>query len=268
MNNLTTNSSTGGLPSFSRAWTGSSDDPEMVHDFEIQEMLDGLSTRRLRRMQAAGEEVLNIYRVIAKTGDNIVGLLLKDQGTFYEWDHYPKGDCYDPETHCQYYYHAHRGANGEHGHFHTFQRAKGMPAEISPLPLERDEPWPKGDEALSHLIAVSMDKFGLPTHLFSTNRWVTGETLYGADDIIRMLNRFEMDLITPSWPVNRWLSAMITLFRPQIEQLLHKRDAVLAREMASGRKDDVLEDRKLEITSMTLIDTDRQIAAVKKALEV
>ena len=87
-------------------------------------------------------------------------------------------------------------------------------------------------------------------------------------DIIRMLNRFEMDLITPSWPVNRWLSAMITLFRPQIELLLHKRDAVLQREMTSGRKDDVLEDRKLEITSMTRIDSDRQIAAVKKALEV
>ncbi len=41
MNNLTTNSSTGGLPSFSRAWTGSSDDPEMVHDFEIKRCSTG-----------------------------------------------------------------------------------------------------------------------------------------------------------------------------------------------------------------------------------
>jgi hypothetical protein len=267
MSKMMTNASVGGLPSFSHVWTGSVDDPEKVHDPEIDELLDGLSVRRLRRMLAAGDELVNIYRVIAKTGDNIIGLLLKDQGTFYEWDHFPKGDCYDPETHCQYYYHAHRGANGEHGHFHTFQRAKGMPSEVSPLPLERDEPWPKGDEALSHLIAVSMDKFGMPTHLFSTNRWVTGETLYGADDVIRMLNRFEMDLINPSWPVNKWLTAMVTLFRPQIEQLLHKRDAVLKDRMATSPEADVLEDRDLEITSMSLIDTDRQMAAIRKAIE-
>ena len=85
-------------------------------------------------------------------------------------------------------------------------------------------------------------------------------------DVIRMLDRFEMDLIQPSWPVNRWLTAMITLFRPQIEQMLYKRDAVLKTQLALRPDDDVLEDRDLEITAMTLIDTDRQIAAVKKML--
>ncbi len=51
--------------------------------------------------------VLPEIRVVAKTGGNIVGEALRGQGTFYEWNHYPKGDVYDSETHPQYYYHAH-----------------------------------------------------------------------------------------------------------------------------------------------------------------
>ncbi|WP_417520007.1 DUF6969 family protein [Minwuia sp.] len=251
---------------FSESWSGPVEEPEKVHDIDPRTLLENRPVTQLERMRDAGEELIDIYRVIAKTDDNIVGLLLAGQGTFYEWDHYPKGDVYDGETHCQYYYHAHRGATGEHGHFHTFQRAKGMPRPVAPLPLERDEPWPKGDEALAHLIAISMDKFGLPTHLFTTNRWVTAETLYSADDVIRMLDRFEMDLIQPSWPVNRWLSAMVTLFRPQIEVLLHMRDAVLRDRIAASPDTDVLEDRDLEITSMCRIDTDRQIETVRSLL--
>lgn len=255
------------LPSFSRGWQGAVDEPELDLQIDPARLLARMGERRLRRMQAAGEELLDIYRVIGKTDDNIVGLLLKQSDTFYEWDHYPKGDVYDSETHSQYYYHAHRGATGEHGHFHTFMRAKGMPDGVLPLPLERDEAWPKGTDALAHLIAVSMDQFGVPTHLFSTNRWVTGETLYGAQDVIAMLDRFEMDLIWPEWPVNRWLSALIVLFRPQIELLLHRRDAVLNAQMLARPGDDVLEDRDLEITGLTRIDADSQIAAVAAALK-
>lgn len=254
------------LPAFSTRWSGPVDDPEKVIDLEPTDLIKGLDTRRLHRMLVAGEELTNIYRVLAKTNDNIVGLLLKDQGTFYEWDHYPKGDCYDHETFCQYYYHAHRGASGEHGHFHTFQRSRGMPAGVAQLPLERDTEWPKGTDVLAHLTAISMDRFGMPSHLFSTNRWVTGENLFGANDIIRMLDRFEMDLISPSWVINRWISALVTLFRPQIEQMLHKRDGVLRQQFASRPDDDVLEDRELEITAMTRIDHEKQIAAVKKVL--
>src|SRR3546814_9593792 len=55
----------------------------------------------------SGAEGVEIRRVLAKTGDNLVGELLKHSGTFYEWDHYPPGDVYDHETHGQCYYHAH-----------------------------------------------------------------------------------------------------------------------------------------------------------------
>jgi len=63
---------------------------------------------------------------------------LRGGGVFYEWNHYPEGDVYDPDSHAQYYYHAHppqlRGGD-EHGHFHTFLRPRGMPSGTMPLML-------------------------------------------------------------------------------------------------------------------------------------
>ncbi|MFN4764722.1 DUF6969 family protein, partial [Gillisia sp. Q332] len=97
--------------------------------------LEDLPTAQLEDMAEAGAEVMDVHRVLAKTGDNIVGELLKHNGTFYEWDHYPPGDVYDHETHGQFYYHAHASDQrfqGEHGHFHTFVRPRGMPAGIQP----------------------------------------------------------------------------------------------------------------------------------------
>ena len=110
--------------------------------------------------------------MLAKTGDNIVGELIRGVETFYEWDHYPKGDVFDHETHSQFYYHAHPQELrvGEHGHFHTFVRPLGMPAGILPAPLPGLE-LPKGDnDALSHIIGISMGPQGVPIRLFATNR--------------------------------------------------------------------------------------------------
>ncbi|MGB1547173.1 MAG: DUF6969 family protein, partial [Alphaproteobacteria bacterium] len=61
---------------------------------------------KLEAMLAAGQEILECCRLLDKTGDNVVGELLRGHETFYEWNHYPKGDAYDSETHSQYYYHA------------------------------------------------------------------------------------------------------------------------------------------------------------------
>jgi len=94
-----------------------------------------LSLTQLQVMSAAGREVRECYRALAKTGDNIVGEVLRDQGLFREWDHYPRDDVYDPVTHAQFYYHAHpAGQRGwaEHGHFHTFLRPRGMPRGAKP----------------------------------------------------------------------------------------------------------------------------------------
>lgn len=218
----------------------------------------------LLAMQDAGREVVECFRVLRKVNLNVVGEVLKGQGQFVQLTHFPQGDVYDRETHAQYYYHAHR--TGEHGHFHLFLRAKGMPIGCAPVPEAANRDWPAGDQALSHLVAISMDKFGVPTGMFTTNRWVTAETWYPGPDVIRMLPHFAVDHAWPSWPTNRWLTAIVRLFRPQIEALVIARDAALALRRKAHPDRDVFEDRDFEVLSEIKIDVDVQIAAITKAL--
>ncbi len=224
----------------------------------------------LEQMAAAGAEVRDCMRVLEKTNNNLVGEVLKTADAFYQWDHYPPGDVYDHETHSQYYYHAHDPDHRdmeEHGHFHTFLRPKGMPADIRPAPV-KGAVMPEGDnEALSHLICISMDSQGCPIRLFTTNRWVTGETWYAADDVVRMLDRFNIDVTYPSWATNRWLTAMVVLFRPQIGWLLRARDKAVAEWERTHPDTDTYEDRGLEVTSELPISIDAQIAEVEAALK-
>jgi len=90
---------------------------------------------------------------------------------------------------------------------------------------------------------------GLPERLFTTNRWVTGETWYRASDVIAMLDCFALDLDYPSRALNEWLTAVLVLFRPQIEQLLFARDRAVEDWQRRHPEADVFEDRRLEITS-------------------
>ena len=229
--------------------------------------LRSLPAKRLREMARAGDRILECYRVLRKRDANVVAEVLRGQGEFYEWDHYPKGDVYDHETHGQYYYHAHPAdlRGGEHGHFHTFVRPKGMPAGVKPAPLADFKPPKDKNDALSHLVAISTNKAGYPVRLFTTNRWVTGETWYAAKDVIRLVDRFLMDLAYPSWPVNIWITEMLRLFRPQIEELLLARDRTVGRWQADHPEGNTCEDRGLEITSVIEISVERQIEEVRRA---
>lgn len=219
----------------------------------------------LERMARAGKDILECYRILAKTGDNVVSEVLKGQGPFVQYTHYPENDAYDRETASQYYYHAHR--DGEHGHFHAFLREKGMPAGIRPAP-QSDAPY-RADSAdsLCHLIAISMDSWGIPIGIFTTNRWVVADTWYAAVDVARMLDVFEMDTARPSWVTNRWITAMIRLFRPQINALLTKRDQRIQAAIAKNPGIDVFEDRNLETIAEARIDVMKQIRAVNSALD-
>ncbi len=226
--------------------------------------LERLSPDALRKMLAAGDEINECYRVLRKGGLNVVGEVLKGNGQFVELNHYPPGDVYDRDSHAQYYYHAHR--EGEHGHFHTFLRAKGMPLGAQPVPEAATKDWPKGSDALAHLIAISMDKKGYPIRLFTTNRWVTGETWYPAREIRRMLGLFVIDHAYPSWPTNRWITAMIRLFRPQIEALVDARDVEMRARALAVPEADLYEDRDFEVISEIEIDVDRQLERVRASL--
>ena len=223
-----------------------------------------ITKARLQDMWAAGCEVLECQRVLAKTGDNIVREVLPSEGEFREFQHCPPGDIYDHDTHSQYYYHAHR--KGEHGHFHTFLRQKGMPRDVRPAAQSDADYMRTRDDAYCHLVAISMNSKGFPIGLFTTNRWVTAENWYAAEDACGMLVRFNIDHARPSWATNRWVSAMLRLFRPQIVTLLHERDAVVADWRARHEDEDVFEYRRLDLPSQVKISVDKQMAAVQDLL--
>ncbi|MDD2919518.1 hypothetical protein [Rhodoferax sp.] len=228
--------------------------------------LHDLTTDELLAMRAAGQDVMACYRVLDKGGLNVVGEMLRGQGEFIELNHFPDDDVFDRDSQSQYYYHAHRGLDGEHGHFHTFVRQPGMPEGMVPVVCQASEPWPQGTDALCHLIAISMNAYGFPTGLFTTNRWVTDEAWYSAADAARLLARFRIDHAAPSWPVNRWISAMFVLFRPQMASLLMQRDVTVANWAARHPAADVFEDRALDITSAMPISVEQQISRVEALL--
>ena len=114
--------------------------------------------------------------------------------------------------------------------------------------------------------SISMDSHGVPIKIFTVNRWVTGDVWYTAKDVTKMLKIFEVDIAHPSWPVNRWVSGMVHLFRPQIERLLIERDQVVRAWEKAHPDPNVYEDRDLELISEIPISIDDQVKAVTKAL--
>jgi hypothetical protein len=255
----------------------------------MTELVD-LSRPELERMAEAGRAALDCLSALAKSGDSVVSEALRGSQGFFEWQHYPEGDIYDPASHAQFYYHAHPPAErggGEHGHFHTFLRPRGMPAGVRPMMLPElaiaDAPaQPHGpvlppatqpnqgddNDRLSHLVAISMDAHGLPIRLFTTNRWVTGETWYGAEDVSRMLDRFTVELTQPSLLLCRWITAMFVLFGPQMRTLLAARDAAIMSWRRRHRgKIHVFEDRRLAVTSSLDIGIEEQVRRVEMALK-
>jgi hypothetical protein len=103
-----------------------------------------------------------------------------------------------------------------------------------------------------------------PLSLSTTNRWVTGETWYAAHDVAAMLAGFDMKMDKPSWSVNRWLTSLLRLFRPQVEGLLEQRDDAVRRWRAQNPDVNVYEDRRLDVTSQSPIDVAAQVRRLEQ----
>lgn len=218
-------------------------------------------------MAAAGAEAQACQRELEKAGSNVVIELMRGHRSLRDWEHYPDGDVYDCESRAQYYFHAHPKDErpGEYGHFHTFLRQEGMPAGMRPAETAGDAGLDDGD-TLSHIIAVSVDESGNVIGLFTTNRWVTGEIWYTAEDVIAMMGRFCFDQ-GRARRTNRWITAVLRLFRPQIVDLLHRRDLAIAKWRNSYPGDEVFEDRALEVPSQIATTIPEQIRDIRAALE-
>ena len=244
------------------------------------------------RVAAAGT-LRQCREALAARGGSVIGEAVANgaqaAAEIVDWRHYPEGEVYDSATHAQYFYHQHPGSLGLHpgerferGHFHLFLRGEGMPAGVSPLVLPEAAVAPSaksacvpghsaplkrgGRDEICHLVAIAVDPQGEPIRLFTTNRWVTGETWYRAEDMVRMLGRFRLAGDAPSALLNRWLTALVTLYRSEIAGLLHQRDKAVMQRRWRWRGN-VLEDYRLEITSGLDIDLDAHLAAIKAAAE-
>jgi hypothetical protein len=184
--------------------------------------------------------------------------LLAEQA-LVEWAHYPTGDLFDPGTGIQIFYHAHQQGDRpsqENGHFHCFVERSRILGPARPLV----NPKADGSRELCHIVGLSIDPRGVPFEAFTINQWVTDEWLYPAETVSGLLPAFAG--VGDDAPiVLRWLSALVTLFEPQIEDLLIERDARLE----VGRRGLARRARAQthEITSSRALDVDAQIAAIE-----
>lgn len=208
---------------------------------------------RLEERYAAAADALAALQRMAKRGENPVTTALADARAVDEWTHYPEGDARDVQGRARYYYHVHapdeRGA-GEHGHFHIFLE----PTSNAP------------DDAPTHVAGLAMDAQGRLLRLFATNAWVTGETLRGTSAIAPALASFDVDSAPERADLDRWVSAIVRFYAPDIAALLARRDAAL---QAMRRRDpdvDILEDRNVRLLAEAPVDFARDLSAIENAL--
>jgi len=233
---------------------------------DLRTLIEAREADELEAMHAAAERVLTAHAALAEAGQTVVSALMPGQSALEAWAHYPEQDIRDPASGVQFYYHAHpehdRGES-EHGHFHVFAPA----GEDVERPVDDNGHLPAGEQSLCHLIAISMDAYSQPIGLFTTNRWVTGETWLPAEQVIEHTRAFEMAAQAPFAQTRAWLSGMMTLFRPQIERLIAERDSrVVAWHAEHGG--DVFEDRALNRTSAAPINLIDQITAIEEVLGI
>lgn len=182
-------------------------------------------------LQASAQTALSVPLRYAEAGSSLAQAALAGARGFEVLRHYPAQDVVDASAGTRFYYHAHRLDSPEHGHFHLFVDADA-------------------DGGTMHLVALSLDRCGLPLRWFTTNRWVTGGCWLPATRLIPHLRHWRVRTGGRLAPVARWLTAMVTLYHDELSQLLQVRDARLAARW-QGRhgaaREAVFEDRSLDV---------------------
>ncbi len=173
---------------------------------------------------------VNVPLHYASKGQNLVlaAMAGAKQGIYLA--HYPESDVIDRVHHTRFYFHSHRHPSQDRGHFHLFvnDRETG---------------------SFMHLAALSVNAVGEPVRWISTNAWVTGEQMPPADKVMAQLDDFQIYTPGRLAPIARWLTAMVQLFRPQLIQMLQRRDAVMQRRCISQDWAALCEDRRVDVLS-------------------
>lgn len=234
----------------------------MAHTAPTATIAD-MNTESLEQVANAAADIVAAMQSFAAAGSNIVFEVLQG-APFVELEHYPPGDICDPENGSQYYFHAHppaRPSYSDFGHFHLFLRPEKT-GGVGGLSRSRD------DKTICHLAGISVDRRGFPVGLFTTNRWVTDEAFYTAEDTIAMLDRFQIEGPVPAPEVNLWVSAVPVVYRADIEALIRERDVAIEAWRREHPERDVFEDRRLEILSWKKINLEDRLAEIREALDL
>ena len=216
------------------------------------ELLKALRRTPAPSLREALESTLRRLQGDARNGRGLLAEVLGQDGAFVEWEHYPPRDAVDRRSGFRFYYHAHEAARravDEHGHFHVFAARAAA----------RD-----GEPAYMHLFAISVDARGMPTRVFTTNRWVTGEHWQSAPSVLRALRRLDLSGARPR-RVAAWVQDMARLFSPQIEAVIHERDRRIAERARRQPLQQLLEDRRTHIVSQCAVDLARQFECLERA---
>lgn len=223
----------------------------------------------LLAMQGAADDMIAVLEQAAAEQKHILIDVLNSTtpDPFTLWQHYPPGDVHDREKGALWFYHAHSDDPearpwSEHGHFHLFVWTEHVQEGVEPIALPPKPDFENG--GLCHLVAISFDNAGTPMRIFTVNRWVAMEWQYPAEEVIRLLDFFDLDNEEYAL-TSRWLVAALKVFRPQIEWSLRERDRVIDK-LREKDPEGFSEDEDVEVLSSFPFDLGAQIDAIEDAL--
>jgi hypothetical protein len=185
----------------------------------------------------AAQELASIQMKYAKSSRTLNEAALCGARDFIVWQHYPSNDLADKHSGYEFYYHAHSAdemPKGEHGHFHVIKRHA---------------------KSFHHLVGIALDQKGLPVRLFTTNQWVTGESMADSNLVMQSVVEFQMNVAGRMAPVSKWIGALMQLFQSEIKELIKERDKEITLLVSRlGNRGDVLNSREHHVLSECKID--------------
>lgn len=210
-------------------------------------LLPPVSTNRERaaRLDAAQQSIRGFEAATRRHGSLLQALIRGKTVEMFE--HYPPNDVRDELSGSQYFYHAHRTEQSEHGHMHLFWHADSRGRRTRRGSRIAD--W-----APTHLFAIGFDDRGLPVSFFTTNWWVTEGYWFDAATTLRMIDRFALGERGRHGSANRFVNGLLQLYRPVIAQLLSARDRRVAQLTRRRAWDKVRSDERHEVMSHLSID--------------
>lgn len=211
---------------------------------------------------AAAHTVIETITRMAQEQKPLMLRVVPEEGAKF-WKHYPEKDARDKFCKSRWYYHVHATGSrdpDEHGHFHLFLHRSQLPEGLEP------KVWPPlGEKAkahVTHLIALSIDTLGIPRSWFTVNHFVTNEFLYPADVMIEHLPDFNVDHTAQDDLVNRFVTAMVALYREEIADLIRQRDVRQAQLVAEFGEDAYTKASGAEVLSQIPIDLDAKLSSI------